>query len=214
MSVLLDIAIDLQLLPSVAPGIAGLISPISLLVLFVSIMLILIHKHWLYYRHATFDYLTGTLRRDAFIERLSEDLQKLERNKQSIVVALIDIDDFKLFNDNFNHATGDKVLKEAVARIRITLREFDLIGRYGGDEFCIAAQVQDQSDAINLLKRVHSAVNEKTFSLNRELSQNISITLGAIVTKGTQDLTAIELIEAADKILIQGKINQKGKVHI
>lgn len=213
-SVLFDIAIDLQWIPAIASGIAGLISPILLLLLFISIMLILIHKHWLYYRHATFDYLTGTLRREAFIERLSEDLQKLERNEQSILVALIDIDEFKPFNDNFNHATGDKVLKETVARIRETLREFDLIGRYGGDEFCIAAQVQDQSDAVNLLKRVHSAVTDKAFNLSLDLAQNISITLGAIVTDGKQDSTAVELIEAADRILIKGKINQKGKVHI
>lgn len=214
MSAFVDILTDLQILPPVFTGIAGLISPIALMVLFVTVSLILTHRHWLYYRHATYDYLTDALRRSAFIERLSEEIPRSQRLKQPLMIALLDIDNFKEINDQHTHIAGDKVLVEVVQRIREQLREFDLISRYGGDEFCIAASVADTTDAMNLLKRVKQSITAEKVRISKDKSVEVTMTIGAYVADPDSDFHPEALIGEADKILIQGKVNQKGKIHI
>ena len=214
LTVIFDIAVDLQVLPPFIMGVAGLISPIFLIAVFIAITLILIHKHWLYYRHATYDYLTKSLRRSAFEERLSEELHRIRRTQDSIVVALLDIDNFKQFNDQHNHIVGDNVLKAVAERARRTLREFDLLGRYGGDEFCIAAEVADQAFAVNLLKRLQKNITDKPVVDKDGNKHQIEVTIGAHIATPEQQVTAQRLIEIADGILVKGKVQQKGKVHI
>ncbi|NVK22450.1 MAG: diguanylate cyclase [Kangiellaceae bacterium] len=214
LTVVLDIAVDLQVLPPFILGIAGLISPIFLIAVFIAITLILIHKHWHYYRHATYDYLTNSLRRSAFEERLSEELHRIRRTNDSLVVALLDIDNFKQFNDQHSHIVGDQVLQAVAERTRLTLREFDLLGRYGGDEFCIAAEVADQTLAISLLKRLQLNITQEPVIDKEGKPHKINVTIGAFIATPEQQVTAQELIEKADDILVKGKINQKGKVHI
>ena len=178
-TVIIDIAIDLQMLPPFVTGVAGLISPISLILVFIAITLILIHRHWLYYRHATYDYLTKSLRRSAFEERLNDELRRLDRTDNSILVALLDIDHFKTFNDSYSHIEGDQILIALSQRIRKTLRESDLFGRYGGDEFSIAAQVKDRSDAINLLKRLQHNIISVPVTTKSLQTHTISVTISS-----------------------------------
>ncbi len=211
---IIDILTDMQILPPVFTGIAGLISPISLMVLFVTISLILTHRHWLYYRHATYDFLTDALRRSAFIERLAEEIPRSQRLKQPLMVALLDIDNFKQINDQHTHTAGDQVLIEIVKRIRTQLREFDLISRYGGDEFCIAASVADTTDAMSLLKRVKQSINQEQVRISNEQSISVEVTIGAYVADPDSDFHPEMLIGEADKILVAGKVNQKGRIHI
>ncbi len=209
-----DMLIDMQLLSPLISGIAGLISPITLMLLFITVSLVLTHRHWLYYRHATYDFLTDALRRSAFIERLTEEIPRSQRLKEPLMVALLDIDNFKTINDNYNHSAGDKVLVELVKRTRKLLREFDLLGRYGGDEFCIAASVANTADAIKLLKRIQNNIHNEKIQINDDTAIHVSITIGAYVADPNSDFHPEVLISEADKVLVKGKINQKGKVHI
>lgn len=211
---IIDFAIDQQLLPLFVSGIAGLLSPIFLITVFIAITFILIHKHWLYYRHATYDYLTNCLRRSSFEQRLAEEIHRIHRTGQSIVVALIDIDNFKHINDTHNHLVGDKVLQEVVNRTRASLRDFDLLGRYGGDEFIVAAEVSDKKDATQLLKRIHRNISSHPVIDKNDESIAISITIGAVVAEASDLVTALQMIEEADQILVSGKVKQKGHVHI
>ncbi|NVJ67025.1 MAG: diguanylate cyclase [Gammaproteobacteria bacterium] len=211
---LVDILTDMQVLPPFFSGVAGLITPITLMILFITISLILTHRHWLYYRHATYDYLTDALRRSAFMERLSEEIPRSQRLKQPLMVALLDIDNFKQINDKHSHIAGDEVLVEVVKRVRSQLREFDLLARYGGDEFCIAASVSDTSDAMSLLKRVKQSIDQEPIHISSEQKVMASITIGAYVADPNSDFHPEMLISEADKILIEGKVNQKGKIHI
>ncbi len=211
---LIDFAIDQQWVPLFITGIAGLLSPIFLITVFIAITFILIHKHWLYYRHATYDYLTNCLRRSSFEQRLAEEIHRIHRTGNTIVVALIDIDNFKEVNDNHNHLIGDKVLQEVVNRTRASLRDFDLLGRYGGDEFVVAAEVSDKKDAIQLLKRIYSSIVEKPVRDKKGEPIEINITIGAFVAESSDMMTAAKMIEEADEILVKGKIKQKGHIHI
>lgn len=213
-AVLFDFLVDLQLVPSFMSSLEGLVSPIFIIAIFIVLTLILIHKHWQYYRNATYDYLTNCLRRSSFIERLDEELHRIHRSEDTMVVALIDIDYFKLFNDQHNHLMGDQVLRTVATRTKDTLREFDLLGRYGGDEFIIAAQVSDEQDAIQLLKRIHKNITQEPIALQKKGTASISVTIGGVTTDPQIAATAEELIEQADEILIKGKVKQKGRVHI
>ncbi|WP_156768949.1 GGDEF domain-containing protein [Kangiella sediminilitoris] len=213
-AVLFDFMVDLQLVPTFMSGLEGLVSPIFIIAIFIVITLILIHKHWQYYRNATYDYLTNCLRRSSFIERLNEELHRIHRSEDTMVLALIDIDYFKQFNDQHNHLTGDLVLRTVAKRTKDTLREFDLLGRYGGDEFIVAAQVSDEHDAFQLLKRIHNNITQEPIVLQNKAPVSISVTLGGVTTNPQIATTAEELIEQADEILVKGKVKQKGRVHI
>ena len=88
------------------------------------------------------------------------------------------------------------------------------LGRYGGDEFIIAAQVSDQQDALQLLKRIHKNITEEPIIRHNKETITVSVTIGGITTNLRHSATAEELIELADEILVKGKIKQKGRVHI
>jgi len=214
LAVVFDILVDLQVIPSFMNELEGLLSPIFLIGIFLILTLILIHKHLQYYRYATYDYLTNCLRRSAFVERLTEELFRIHRSEDVIVLALLDIDDFKQINDKYNHIMGDNILRTVATRTHDVLREFDLLGRYGGDEFIIAAQVSDQHDALQLLKRIHKNITEEPIIRDNKKTINVSVTIGGITTDPKHSATAEELIELADEILVKGKIKQKGRVHI
>ncbi|MDX1475489.1 MAG: diguanylate cyclase [Reinekea sp.] len=213
-TVLVDFAIDQQFMPPFIIGIAGLLSPIFLITVFIAITFILIHKHWIYYRHATYDYLTNCLRRSSFEQRLAEEIHRIHRTGNSIVVAVLDIDHFKKINDEYNHLVGDIVLKAVVDRTRESLRDFDLLGRYGGDEFIVAAEVSDKTDATRLLKRIHQSITDKAVSTQDGQLVQVSITMGAFVAQASDMVTALQMIEEADQILVKGKVKQKGHIHV
>ncbi|GAA4357753.1 diguanylate cyclase [Kangiella marina] len=214
LAVLFDFLVDLQLLPAFMNQLEGLVSPIFLIAIFTALTLILIHKHWLYYHNATYDYLTNCLRRSAFIERLNEELHRIHRSDNTLVLALLDLDNFKQINDQYNHIMGDNILRAVATRTSDALREFDLLGRYGGDEFILAAEVSGQRDAAQLLKRVHSSITETPIVDNGKGALSVMVTIGGVTTDPNIPVTAEELIEAADEILIKGKVKQKGRVHI
>lgn len=213
-AVFIDILVDLQAIPPLMGKFQGLVSPVFLIGIFILLTLILIHKHWLYYQNATYDYLTNCLRRSAFSERLNEELQRIHRNGDSLVLALLDLDDFKAINDSYNHTVGDSILRTVASRAHKELREFDLLGRYGGDEFILAAQVSDQHDALQFLKRIHKGITQEPVFGCSEEGIRISVTIGGITTDPNTPKTAEELIEQADEILVKGKVKQKGRVHI
>ena len=213
-AVLFDILVDIQMLPAFMSELEGLISPIFLIGIFIVLTLILIHKHWLYYHNATYDYLTNCLRRSAFIERLNEELHRIHRSENTLVLALLDLDNFKLINDKYNHIMGDNILRAVATRTHDALREFDLLGRYGGDEFIIAAQVSGEQDAAQLLKRIHTSITEKPVINGGKEPLFVAVTIGGVTTHPDEPITAEALIEQADEILVKGKVKQKGRVHI
>jgi GGDEF domain-containing protein len=96
------------------------------------------------------DALTGLANRHAFIEGLSEAMQRMTRDRTQIAVLYLDIDKFKEINDAADHAGGDQVLREIGARIKLTLRDRDLLARLSGDEFAIAlVDITNLSDGLH-----------------------------------------------------------------
>ena len=103
------------------------------------------------------DSLTGLLNHEAILDALQKESIRADREKTHLAVIMADIiDHFKRINDSHGHAAGDVVLREAVRRMRAVLRPYDSVGRYGGEEFLIAAPGCDISEAAELAERLRN----------------------------------------------------------
>lgn len=89
-------------------------------------------------RLSTKDPLTGLFNRGYLYERITAEVSRARRNKQLLTIAMIDVDHFKSFNDDYGHAAGDQVLRVIAAALGSAFRKTDIVGRYGGEEFVIA----------------------------------------------------------------------------
>lgn len=103
---------------------------------------------------ASTDTLTGLLNRRSFLEQLRTELERTQRTRHPVSVALLDLDAFKAINDRYGHATGDAVLVQVARRLRQNIRAYDCVGRFGGDEFIVMFPETAQEGAAAILRRL------------------------------------------------------------
>jgi diguanylate cyclase (GGDEF)-like protein len=113
------------------------------------------------YSLATRDDLTGLPNRRALRERISLVEKSARRKGQSVVVVMIDLDQFKAINDRYGHDAGDAALVHIAGVLKSFLREFDFLARVGGDEFCILLPNTDSDLAATIVRRLSEAVNRR-----------------------------------------------------
>ena len=107
---------------------------------------------------ASHDYLTGVFNRRYFMEQAEIQMSRADRLKSGCFIAILDLDHFKRINDTYGHSAGDKVLKEVLKLVKNTVRTYDLVGRYGGEEFIIFMSDTDKENAINAVERIRKAI--------------------------------------------------------
>lgn len=107
---------------------------------------------------ATTDFLTGALNRRQFLQKIQEIWLQAKISRQPFAVLMLDIDGFKKINDTLGHQVGDQCLQQVVALARTNLRQNDVIGRYGGDEFAVVLPQSDIHEAAKVARRLLSAV--------------------------------------------------------
>src|SRR6056297_4244144 len=148
------------------------------------------------------DGLTDLYNHKAIHEFLFVEIQNAVRYGKSLTVAMVDIDGFKEINDQYGHKTGDLVLTDFAELMNARLRDSDIIGRYGGDEFLIIFTDTKIEDAYGIIDRLRK---------NAEKSQGagIGITISAGIASMDEKCTADELVARADEALYKAK--QKGK---
>jgi diguanylate cyclase (GGDEF)-like protein len=161
--------------------------------------------------HAEHDSLTGVLNRRAIRDVLRRELARCRRENQTLGVILADVDHFKKINDRYGHAAGDALLVGVVQRISSTLRRYDIVGRYGGEEFLIIAPGCDLELAERLAERIRAAVEEEPVDLGNE---NAPITLSLGVTLGTSTSDPEFLVTMADTAMYQAKRNGRNRLEI
>jgi diguanylate cyclase (GGDEF)-like protein/PAS domain S-box-containing protein len=125
------------------------------------------------------DPLTGLANRSLFIEHLTHSLAEAARKGWMLVVAYIDLDDFKRINDTLGHQAGDQVLKRVAMDLKKTMRQEDIIARFGGDEFVGLFHVSSHADAEALKKKILDQIGTEivcdTFQINIQLSIGMSV---------------------------------------
>lgn len=145
------------------------------------------------------DALTGLLNRRYLEERLSEEISRSQRSGYPISFMMIDVDEFKSYNDRFTHPEGDKALKIVGRLMKETLRGADVAARYGGEEFSILLPQTSLAEAHTIAERIREKIELEKFP-NRKVTVSIGI---AVISP--QLSTPQALISAADKALYRAK---------
>lgn len=175
------------------------------------------------------DVLTGLHNRQALQEKLREELQRLRRLQSNdggtLVVAFIDLDNFKYYNDTFGHSSGDTILKEFSLLLQNNVREMDFVARYGGDEFIVVLPDTDENQAMNVAERIVKTMVQNEFFLprvreilNREVHVpadrllTCSVGLATYCFPDYKEENMDRLLLQADQALYQAKNNGKNQI--
>jgi two-component system, cell cycle response regulator len=158
---------------------------------------------------ATHDDLTGLWNRAMVRDHLTIELSRAKREGKPLAVALADLDHFKKVNDTLGHNAGDALLREAAARIRVSLRVYDSIGRYGGEEFLIVLPNCDADAAVVVAERARVCVATPMRIGDVEIPLSVSVGVAATTT-ASEDPDG--LIQAADDALYRAKAGGRNRV--
>lgn len=155
-------------------------------------------------QRATRDCLTGVFCRLSFTEKLHAIFASACYANTRFAVLYIDLNDFKSVNDTYGHHSGDIVIKEFVARIAAQIRESDVFGRIGGDEFCIVLEnIRSTKDVGVVVDKIRS-VADAPVRINEEHSVNIGLSIGVAIFPEDGDSPEV-LLQRADKAMYQEK---------
>ena len=160
---------------------------------------------------ATKDFLTRIWNRSSILDILDRELDRGRRDKQPIGVILADLDHFKLVNDNYGHFGGDAVLREFVRRMSASMRPYDAVGRYGGEEFLVVLPGCDDAATRKQAERMRAALADESMAFNEE-SRTITCSFGATASVPGVDVTAESLIRLADDALYRAKRQGRNRV--
>jgi diguanylate cyclase (GGDEF)-like protein/PAS domain S-box-containing protein len=158
---------------------------------------------------ATHDPLTGALNRRAILDILSKELIRAKRRNTKLSIGLCDIDHFKLVNDKYGHQVGDDVLCSFIKAIQNTLRPYDILGRYGGEEFLLVMPDSTMSTEEGLYERLRAKIADNKMMTR---SGGVSITVSIGITSSTGDETVEAMIAKADTALYRAKENGRNQL--
>ena len=155
-------------------------------------------------RHASTDALTSLANRHSMQENFPEEIDHCVKNEEPVAMMMIDVDNFKQFNDMFGHIAGDRALSTVSRILRAQFRPRDLLVRYGGDEFAVLLPGTTQEQALVIGERVRLAVSGSTSDGNDSLIQvPVQISMGVAELDPQSDLDS--LTRAADAALYRAK---------
>jgi diguanylate cyclase (GGDEF)-like protein/PAS domain S-box-containing protein len=154
--------------------------------------------------NATYDYLTGALNRRAFIDKLNQEMNRACRDRMPMSLILMDVDSFKEINDKNGHLTGDQVLRQIAQCLSAHLRSYDVLGRYGGDEFilCLPNTAFDQAAVI--AERLRSHIEHAEIK-SQSSSIKVTASLGVACHYYTSSNDINELISKVDGNMYRAK---------
>ncbi|MEZ5126181.1 MAG: diguanylate cyclase [Thermoleophilia bacterium] len=155
-------------------------------------------------RLADTDSLTGCLTRRRFLELAGQEIARARRKDLPLSMLLLDLDNFKEINDRYGHAAGDEVLRVVATACRAELRSLDLVGRYGGDEFCVLMPHVRPDEAEGIAQRLCRSVAALVVRFNGDqIRTTISIGVAGAVTIGEHSV--VSMLADADKALYTAK---------
>jgi diguanylate cyclase (GGDEF)-like protein len=162
---------------------------------------------------AATDGLTGVWNRAAILEFLEREFARSARQGNPVAVVLADLDQFKRINDTHGHLTGDAVLREAAHRMHSSIRRYDALGRYGGEEFMLVLTDCDESQAMMIAERARENVGANPVNTPNELIP-VTVSLGVSVFESGKGVSGELLLEIADKALYRAKESGRNRTEL
>ncbi len=157
---------------------------------------------------AAHDPLTGVLNRGAIEKILIKELSREKRIRDGLTVGIMDIDHFKGVNDTHGHLVGDEVICEVANLVRRSLREYDHLGRFGGEEFLVVSPGLNARDALPAFERIRSAIAQRSMP-TRAGNLPVTVSMGIHVVR--PDETMDDVLAAADTALYEAKNGGRNK---
>jgi diguanylate cyclase (GGDEF)-like protein len=154
------------------------------------------------------DYLTGAVNSRYFYEFVQTELDRVQRYEHPFTVVYIDLDNFKLMNDQFGHATGDVALQTIVRCAQQHLRKSDIVARLGGDEFALLLPETNQAAAQAALTKIQQI-------FLAEMQQHdwpVTLSIGALTYSAPASITPDALLKMADSLMYRAKTSGKNTI--
>jgi diguanylate cyclase (GGDEF)-like protein len=154
------------------------------------------------------DPLTNLFNRRYLMHQLKHQIEKANQEEYALALIIFDIDFFKKINDTYGHLIGDEVLRNFSKMISSQIRDDDIVGRYGGEEFFLILVETDSEDALRLAERIRKKISSSILSV--EVNNSITISGGVAIYR--PQMSVEELISVADKNLYKAKFQGRNKI--
>ena len=164
------------------------------------------------YRFAYQDVLTKIPNRRFFLEQAEQQISRAKRGGQILLVAMLDIDNFKHINDSYGHEVGDNVLVKLAESFAIFFRKEDIYGRFGGEEFVFCLLLQDNKQSADICERLRKNIAELEFHSSPTKCFSITVSIGASVSAVCAETTLDAELNEADAALYKAKRQGRNQV--
>jgi diguanylate cyclase (GGDEF)-like protein/PAS domain S-box-containing protein len=156
------------------------------------------------------DDLTQLYNSRHFYQQLKMEIDRLVRYEQPLTILMLDLDNFKAFNDAYGHVEGDQVLQRLGQVVKKCLRETDFAYRYGGEEFTILLPMTTSADGVVTAERIRTEFKKENFSPAPGQDVHLTVSIGLAQYKPQEDMTAF--VRRVDQLMYQGKKNGKDRI--
>jgi diguanylate cyclase (GGDEF)-like protein len=163
------------------------------------------------YAMATTDSMTNLYNHRFFQDHMRRSIDQATRFNHKFSLLLIDIDFFKKFNDTYGHQAGDEVLRQVAKKLKSTVRNVDIVARYGGEEMAIVLDRANEEEAIAVAQKVVKAIAEEAYPIAEGIAKHVTISCG-VATFPTHGESPSQLIEFSDAGLYRAKENGRNQV--
>ena len=162
---------------------------------------------------ATHDLLTSLWNRGVIVELMSHEIMRSRRERSCTAVMMCDIDHFKNVNDQYGHAIGDDVLREVARRLHNSVRSYDMVGRYGGEEFLVALSKCDPGSAVSRAENLRAKIAGRPIQTASK-PVPVTISIGLALSTEFTECTVEEIMHQADMALYAAKAAGRNCVRV